>query len=123
MKKQTSYIFINSKFLLLNSLPFSNQYYIEVQYSSVKDLKRQLREVAPMNASKSQIFCPNGQSSVVSPLMENKCNDQLAMPSVFGRSDDIMGNSIPGRSPGYNIGGSSSLSADTGGFPAYGGGK
>lgn len=93
---------------------------IEVQYSSARDLKRQLQEVAPMNVAKSQVFCPNGPSSAVSPLMENKCNDQMAMPSVFGRSDDILGNSIPGATPGY-IGGTSSLraGADTGGFPAY----
>ena len=49
--------------------------------------------------------------------MENKCNDQQAMPSVFGRSDDMLGNSIPGRST--IGGGSTSLSADTGGFPSY----
>jgi hypothetical protein len=28
--------------------------------------------------------------------MENKCSDRMAMPSVFGRSEDIVGNSIPG---------------------------
>ena len=88
----------------------------DIQYSSARDLKKALREVAPMNASKSQIFCPNGTSSAVSPLMENKCNDIEAMPSVFGRSDDLMGNSIPGR----NLGGTTSLTADTGGFPSYG---
>lgn len=76
-------------------------------------MKRQLAEVAPMNVAKSQVFCPNGPSAAVSPLMENKCNDQLAMPSVFGRSDDILGNSIPGKNAAY-LG-----SADTGGFPSY----
>lgn len=92
----------------------------EVQYSSARDLKRQLQEVAPMNVAKSQVFCPNGPSAAVSPLMENKCNDQLAMPSVFGRSDDILGNSIPGMKNAYSgIGGTSALSADTGGFPSY----
>ena len=53
----------------------------EVSYSSARDLKRQLREIAPMNA-KGEIFCPNGPSSNVSPMMENKCGDRLAMPSV-----------------------------------------
>ena len=32
----------------------------------------------------------------VSPLMENKCGDRMAMPSVYGRADDAMGNSVPG---------------------------
>lgn len=74
-----------------------------------------------MNVAKSQVFCPNGPSSAVSPLMENKCNDQLAMPSVFGRADDVLGNSIPGKNAGGYFGGTSALSAgaDTGGFPSY----
>merc|ERR1739844_608471 len=88
----------------------------EIKYSTSKDLKRQLQEVAPMNVAKSQVFCPNGPSAAVSPLMENKCNDRQAMPSVFGRSDDIMGNSIPGKA---YLGGTTALSADTGGFPSY----
>ena len=45
---------------------------------------------------RSKIFCPNGTSSAVSPLMENKCGDRQALPSVFGRTDDVMGNSVPG---------------------------
>ena len=36
------------------------------------------------------------QTTTVSPLMENKCGDRMAMPSVYGRSDDAMGNSVPG---------------------------
>jgi hypothetical protein len=28
--------------------------------------------------------------------MENKCGDRQALPSVFGRTDDAMGNSVPG---------------------------
>ena len=28
--------------------------------------------------------------------MENKCGDRQALPSVYGRTEDIMGNSIPG---------------------------
>ncbi len=49
-----------------------------------------------MNSEGSTIFCPNGASAAVSPLMENKCGDRQALPSVYGRKDDIMGNSIPG---------------------------
>lgn len=45
----------------------------EVKISSARDLKAQLREIAPMNAQ-SEIFCPNGPSSNVSPMMENKCS-------------------------------------------------
>ena len=30
----------------------------------------------------AEIFCPNGTSSNVSPMMENKCGDRLATPSV-----------------------------------------
>jgi len=29
--------------------------------------------------------------------MENKCGDRLALPSVYGRTQDVVGNSIPGR--------------------------
>eukprot|EP00554_Chaetoceros_debilis_P006823 CAMPEP_0194080382 /NCGR_PEP_ID=MMETSP0149-20130528/6409_1 /TAXON_ID=122233 /ORGANISM="Chaetoceros debilis, Strain MM31A-1" /LENGTH=189 /DNA_ID=CAMNT_0038762083 /DNA_START=178 /DNA_END=747 /DNA_ORIENTATION=+ len=93
----------------------------EVQYSSARDLKQALREVAPMNSESSKVFCPNGPSSAVSPLMENKCGDRMAMPSVFGRTEDIVGNSIPGFAAGYPVinGGSQSTLADSGGFPAY----
>ena len=49
-----------------------------------------------MNDEGSKIFCPNGPSAAVSPLMENKCGDRQAMPSVYGRTQDTMGNSIPG---------------------------
>ena len=49
-----------------------------------------------MNSEGSKIFCPNGPSAAVSPLMENKCGDRLALPSVYGRTDDVLGNSIPG---------------------------
>mmetsp|Transcript_9948 Transcript_9948/g.12534 ORF Transcript_9948/g.12534 Transcript_9948/m.12534 type:complete len:207 (-) Transcript_9948:194-814(-) len=92
----------------------------DIQYSNARDLRRQLAEVAPMNTAKSKVFCPNGPSAAVSPLMENKCNDQLAMPSVFGRADDVMGNSIPGKNPVINsVAGTTALSADIGGFPSY----
>ena len=49
-----------------------------------------------MNDAGSKIFCPNGPSAAVSPLMENKCGDRQALPSVYGRTEDAMGNSIPG---------------------------
>jgi hypothetical protein len=92
----------------------------EVQYSSARQLRSQLQEIAPMNSASSKIFCPNGAPSNVSPLMENKCGDRLATPSVFGRQDDVMGNSIPGFKEGYfSDGGSSSMSAQVGGFPSY----
>ena len=42
------------------------------------------------------MFCPNGPSSAVTPLMENRCGERQALPSVYGRSDDAMGNSVPG---------------------------
>jgi hypothetical protein len=94
----------------------------DINYSRAIDLKAQLREIAPMNNdAKSLVFCPNGPSSAVSPLMENKCSDKLATPSVFGRTEDIVGNSVPGFAGGrYTVGGTSTLSAaDTGGFPSY----
>lgn len=94
----------------------------EVTYSTSRDLKRQLREVAPMNSSKSLMFCPNGPSSAVSPLMENKCDgDRMATPSVFGRTEDTVGNSIPGFSGGKYGGGidtSANLASQVG-FPKY----
>jgi len=68
---------------------------IEIKISSASSLRAQLRDIAPMNEG-TKIFCPNGSSSAVSPLMENKCSDRLALPSVYGRSDDAMGNSVPG---------------------------
>eukprot|EP01082_Thalassiosira_pseudonana_P001835 g1448.t1 g1448 contig10:2113800-2114604(+) len=80
----------------------------EIQYSNARQLRSQLREIAPMNDEGSKIFCPNGPSAAVSPLMENKCGDRQALPSVYGRSDDAMGNSIPGfTSAGRGGGGAS----------------
>ena len=58
----------------------------EIQYSTASSLKSQLREIAPMNTESSRIFCPNGPSAAVTPLMENKCGDRMAMPSVYGRT-------------------------------------
>jgi hypothetical protein len=74
-----------------------------------------------MNNESNKLFCPNGPSSNVSPLMENKCGDRLATPSVFGRSQDIVGNSIPGFAGGRygGLGESTSLTAEAGGFPKY----
>ncbi|KAG7347207.1 hypothetical protein IV203_006276 [Nitzschia inconspicua] len=94
----------------------------EIKYSSAKDLRQQLAEIVPANSEGSKVFCPNGPSAAVSPLMENKCSDvRMALPSVYGRSNDIMGNSIPGFQSGYDwtSGGGSSISAAAGGFPGY----
>ena len=96
----------------------------DIKVSSARDLRNQLREIVPQNSEGSKIFCPNGPSSAVSPLMENKCGDREATVSVFGRTQDTVGNSIPGfdggKYPGV-AGGSSSLSAaDAGGFLSYG---
>jgi len=68
----------------------------EVKLSTARELRAQLREIAPMNSEGSKIFCPNGESAAVTPMMENKCGDRQALPSVYGRTEDIMGNSIPG---------------------------
>jgi len=96
----------------------------DVQVSSARDLRRQLREIAPMNDEGSKIFCPNGPSSAVSPLMENKCSDREAIPSVYGRTQDTVGNSIPGFAGGrytanMPAGVSSSVASEIGGFPSY----
>ncbi len=88
--------------ILPASISYCDAYYtallgIEIQFSNAAKLRAQLREIAPMNDDgRSKIFCPNGTSSAVSPLMENKCGDRQALPSVFGRTDDAMGNSVPG---------------------------
>jgi hypothetical protein len=91
-----------------------------IQVSNPKLLRDQLRQIAPMNEERSRIFCPNGPSAAVTPLMENRCSDlRQATPSVFGRSDDVVGNSIPGFSKEWT---SSSINsaADPGGLPEYG---
>ena len=94
-----------------------------VTFSNAKSLRAQLKEIVPQNSEGSKIFCPNGMSSAVSPLQENKCGDQLAMPSVYGRTSDVVGNSVPGVQGGlqrYPTTSSSQLSAsDVGGFPKY----
>jgi hypothetical protein len=96
----------------------------EVKISTARSLKNQLKQIAPMNDESSKIFCPNGPSAAVSPLMENKCGDRQATASVYGRTQDVAGNSVPGFSGGkyYDSGfeKSSTTSADSvGGFPAY----
>lgn len=94
----------------------------QIKVSTAKDLRRQLAEIVPQNSEGSKIFCPNGASAAVSPLMENKCSDTLmALPSVYGRTQDSMGNSIPGFQKGYDWSASqsSSMSAAVGGFPKY----
>lgn len=97
----------------------------EIKISTARDLKTQLREIAPMNGERTSIFCPNGPSAAVSPLMENKCGDRLAAPSVYGRTTDVVGNSIPGfaggKYPSSLPGDTSSLNASplVGGFPEY----
>lgn len=87
----------------------------QVNYKNAKDLRQELREIAPMNNASSKIFCPNGPSAAVSPLMENKCGDKMALPSVYGRTQDTVGNSIPGFATSYR---GSDLS-NSGGFPSY----
>ena len=81
-----------------NSFIISNSWmvFLEVKISTARELRAQLREIAPMNSEGSKIFCPNGESAAVTPMMENKCGDRQALPSVYGRTEDIMGNSIPG---------------------------
>lgn len=94
----------------------------QVEYSTAKSLRSQLREIVPANSEGSKLFCPNGPSSNVSPLMENKCGDALAMPSVYGRTQDTVGNSIPGfsggRYPSSMVGSGGNVN-ELGGFPAY----
>jgi len=97
---------------------------IDINVSTARDLRTQLREIAPQNTEASYKFCPNGPSAAVSPLMENKCGDRLATPSVFGRSEDIAGNSIPGLANGRlpsSVSGSGALNTNpaVGGFPSY----
>ena len=96
-----------------------------IRGETARDLKSQLREIVPQNAESSKVFCPNGPSSAVSPLMENRCGDRLAMPSVYGSTYDIAGNSIPGFQGKYAVnspvGGGAPLSAVAGGFPSYAG--
>ncbi|GKY92001.1 hypothetical protein MPSEU_000171700 [Mayamaea pseudoterrestris] len=97
----------------------------DIQVSNAKALRQQLREIAPMNNERSRVFCPNGTPSAVSPLMENKCNDQETAPSVFGRTEDVVGNSIPGftsksAASSYKYASSSVPSLEyMGGFPEY----
>ena len=90
----------------------------EINFGTAKSLRTQLAEIAPQNTERSRIFCPNGPSAAVSPLMENRCGDQMATPSVFGRTEDVLGNSIPGFTEGYSF--SKASGAEIGGMPEYG---
>ena len=90
----------------------------EIKFSTAKSLRGQLAEIVPQNNERSRIFCPNGPSAAVSPLMENRCGDQLATPSVFGRTEDVLGNSIPGFADGYSF--SKASGAAIGDMPEYG---
>ena len=126
--KSNSFLFYRQLSISFNKTNHINEMHIheEIKYSSSRDLRAQLRDIAPMNSEGSKIFCPNGPSANVSPLMENKCGgtlvwcillhwqhitcrnlshntlfgwssiDRQALPSVYGRNNDIMGNSIPG---------------------------
>jgi len=67
-----------------------------IKYSTAKSLRKQLKEIVPMNSEGRKLFCPNGPTPSVSPLMENRCSDELAHPSIYGRTQDVVGNSIPG---------------------------
>lgn len=94
----------------------------DVKISSARSLRAQLREIVPQNSEGSKVFCPNGTPSNVSPLMENKCGDAVGLPSVYGRTQDVVGNSIPGFRSGYAMGGDTSSVAslpNVGGFPKY----
>ena len=99
------------------------QYNTDIKVSTARDLRNQLREIVPQNSEGSKIFCPNGASAAVSPMMENKCGDRMATASVFGRTEDTVGNSIPGfnggKYPGVGGGASGLAAADTGGFLSY----
>ena len=96
----------------------------DIKISSARDLRNQLREIVPQNSEGSKIFCPNGPSAAVSPMMENKCGDRMATASVFGRTEDTVGNSVPGfnggKYPGVGGGTSGLAAAETGGFLSYG---
>ena len=97
--------------------------YTDIKVSTARDLRNQLREIVPQNSEVSKIFCPNGPSAAVSPMIENKCGDRMATASVFGRTEDTVGNSIPGfnggKYPGVGGGASGLAAADTGGFMSY----
>jgi hypothetical protein len=99
----------------------------EVTYSTARELRSQLRAIVPQNNDgRSKIFCPNGPSAAVSPLMENRCDDvRQALPSVYGRTQDALGNSIPGFAGGfYTSGGGAGAGGGSGGsalaMPEYG---
>ena len=55
----------------------------EIKYSNSRELRAQLQEIAPMNSEGSKLFCPNGPSANVSPLMENKCGGKAILLCVY----------------------------------------
>jgi len=90
----------------------------EIHISSARSLKAQLNELVPENQNgQRQLFCPNGESSAVTPLQENRCGDRLATVSVFGRDNDVVGNSIP-IGTGTTIASGLGKSGETA-FPSY----
>lgn len=100
----------------------------QIRYGTAQSVRRQLAELVPQNKPRSLKFCPNGPTAAVSPLMENKCGDWQAPPSVFGRTEDEVGNSIPGFRKGYvhasvaakNRDSSPQRLSEQVGFPKYG---
>ena len=62
------YMLVSDHLLDLQILLFPISYHtlqiqIEINISSARDLRSQLREIAPMNNEGSKLFCPNGESS------------------------------------------------------------
>ena len=49
--------------ILLFPIYHTLQIQIDINISSARDLRSQLREIAPMNNEGSKLFCPNGESS------------------------------------------------------------
>lgn len=63
--------------------------------------------------------------------MENRCGDRLASVSVYGSTQDVVGNTIPGARSGYqspaqrgkasSLASTTNLASSAGGFLDYGG--
>ena len=95
----------------------------EIKYGTAQSVRKQLAELVPQNKPRSLKFCPNGPTTAVSPLMENKCGDWETPPSIFGRTEDEVGNSIPGFRKGYVhvvADRDSQRLSEQVGFPSYG---
>ena len=94
-----------------------------IKFGTAQSVRQQLAELVPQNKPHSLKFCPNGPTTAVSPLMENKCGDWEAAPSIYGRTEDEVGNSIPGFRKGYVhvvADRDSQRLSDQVGFPSYG---